>query len=63
MWSRQGKIVADDGVADDCFGVSVSLYSTDAFIGSFADDDKGFESGILKMLIIYMCLYVCMYVD
>ena len=39
-WSRQGKILAADGAADDWFGRSVSLYTSSALIGAHGDDDN-----------------------
>ena len=37
-WSQQAKLLASDGVEDDQFGVSVSLFGDSALIGSFAND-------------------------
>ncbi len=44
-WSRQGKILAADGAADDYFGRSVSLYTSSALIGAIYDDDKASDAG------------------
>jgi hypothetical protein len=44
-WSQQAKITASDGIAEDSFGNSVSLYGDTAIIGVSADDDNGSYSG------------------
>ena len=44
-WSRQGKILAADGAADDYFGNAVSLYTSSALIGAYGDDDKATDTG------------------
>ena len=44
-WSRQGKILAADGAINDYFGISVSLYTSSALIGAYADDDKASDAG------------------
>jgi hypothetical protein len=44
-YSRQGKILAADGAANDEFGRSVSLYTSSAIIGASWDDDKGSNAG------------------
>lgn len=41
MWSKQSKLIANDGLAYDCFGRSVSLNISYAFIGAFNDDSNG----------------------
>ena len=45
VWEEQAKLLAADGAADDFFGYSVSISSDHAFVGAFADDDKGDVSG------------------
>ncbi len=45
LWSRQSKILAKDGVADDQFGTSVSVYGTIAMMGAYSDDDKSTDAG------------------
>ncbi len=40
-WVQQTKLTASDGVADDRFGVSVSLFGDAAIVGADVDDDKG----------------------
>ena len=47
IWTQQQKLLANDGVTNDYFGLSVAL-SADAsiaLIGSPTDDDKGADSG------------------
>ncbi len=39
------KLLADDGAADDCFGVSVAISGATAIVGAAWDDDNGFSSG------------------
>jgi len=39
-WTEQQKLLASDGVADDCFGYSVSISGGYAIIGAFSDDDS-----------------------
>ena len=41
QWSLEGRLAADDGEADDNFGVSVSLDGDRAFIGASGDDPGG----------------------
>ncbi|MBN2021933.1 MAG: hypothetical protein JW809_04000 [Pirellulales bacterium] len=45
QWVQQQKLVAEDGDADDYFGVNVAIDGTTIVIGSAHDDDKGYESG------------------
>ncbi len=45
-WSRQSKLLAQDGAADDQFGNSVSIYNNNALIGADHDDDRGTDAGI-----------------
>jgi hypothetical protein len=47
LWSRQSKILAADGAAEDHFGISVSVYGTIAMIGPYFDDDKATDAGII----------------
>jgi len=44
-WSQQAKLTANDGVAYDDFGDSVSLSGDTAVIGARGDDDLGTDSG------------------
>ena len=44
-WVQQQKIVAEDGMAEDRFGVSVSISGNMAVIGAFSDDQSGTDSG------------------
>ncbi|HQF24565.1 MAG TPA: FG-GAP repeat protein, partial [Polyangiaceae bacterium] len=44
-WSQQAKLVAGDAAASDYFGVAVAVDGDTAVIGSYADDDKGSNSG------------------
>jgi hypothetical protein len=34
VWSRQSKLLAPDGVANDWFGIGVSIYGTSALFGA-----------------------------
>jgi predicted acyltransferase (DUF342 family) len=44
-WTQQAKLLSSDGISDDEFGYSVSLYKDYALIGSWKDDDDGSRSG------------------
>jgi hypothetical protein len=46
-WTQQAKLLASDGVADDRFGVYVSLSGdgSNALIGAYRDDDLGENGG------------------
>ncbi|MGX9727739.1 MAG: FG-GAP repeat protein [Candidatus Electronema sp. VV] len=44
-WSQQAKLTADDGAAEDWFGISVAVSGDTAVIGAYGDDDKGNASG------------------
>jgi hypothetical protein len=44
-WSRQAKLLANDGVYSDMFGVSASIYNNNALIGAQNDDDKNLDAG------------------
>ncbi len=44
-WSQQAKLTADDGAANDRFGISVSIAGDTTVIGAYADDDNGSFSG------------------
>ncbi len=46
IWSRQSKLLAKDGAANDGFGHGVSVYGTTAMIGSHLDDDKATDAGV-----------------
>ena len=37
-WSQVVKIVASDGVGDDYFGISVSMYGNMLAVGALGDD-------------------------
>ena len=39
------KLIADDGAADDVFGISVGISGSMAIVGAWLDDDKGTNSG------------------
>ncbi len=53
IWSRQSKLLAAEGAANDYFGVSVSIYDTTAIIGAFNDDDKFTDAGMNKNVTNY----------
>jgi hypothetical protein len=40
-WTEKQKILASDGAADDRFGVSVAIDSSDAIVGAYFDDVSG----------------------
>ena len=44
-WSQQAKLTASDGAFSDLFGVSVSVSSDTALVGSYYDDDGGSAAG------------------
>ncbi len=44
-WSRQTKLLAGDGAAEDHFGESVFIYGNYVVVGAPLDDDKGTDSG------------------
>jgi len=44
-WTQVAKLTADDGVADDRFGYSVSIDGDTVVIGAYQDDDNGTASG------------------
>jgi len=44
-WTQQTKLLASDGVAEDCFGCSVSVDGNTALIGAFGDDGNRVDSG------------------
>ncbi|MBC8205908.1 MAG: FG-GAP repeat protein [Kiritimatiellales bacterium] len=44
-WSEVAKLTASDGVADDSFGLTVSISDDYAIVGSYNDDDNGYNSG------------------
>ena len=50
-WSQQAKLTADDGAADDIFGIRVALSGDTAVIGAARDDDKGDNSGAAYVFI------------
>jgi hypothetical protein len=44
-WNQQAKLTADDGAAEDGFGIGVAVSGDTAVIGSWGDDDNGADSG------------------
>lgn len=50
-WSQQQKLLASDGAAFDRFGISVAVLGDRALIGSWHDDDLGFDSGSAYMYV------------
>jgi len=44
-WTQQQKLFTADGIANDAFGYSVSLFGDTALIGAWGDDDNGVQSG------------------
>jgi hypothetical protein len=44
-WNEVAKLTAFDGAANDRFGWSVSVSGNNAVVGSYSDDDNGFDSG------------------
>ena len=44
-WTEQAKITASDGADQDLFGCPVSISGDYALIGSYRDDDNGYNSG------------------
>jgi len=44
-WTQQAKLLPSDGVANDWFGVSVSLYGDTALVGAHGNDDNGDSAG------------------
>jgi len=47
-WSQQAKLIAADGEAYDCFGVSVSIDEEYAIVGAFGDDGYRGSAYIFK---------------
>ena len=45
VWTETQKLQASDGVANDSFGISVSLSGDRALVGAYFDDDMGSLSG------------------
>ncbi len=45
IWTQHSKLSADNGAAEDQFGVSVSLSGNTALVGAVGDDNKGGNSG------------------
>ena len=45
VWSQKAKLTADDGAADDEFGISVAVEGDTVVIGAYQDDDHGDLSG------------------
>jgi len=44
-WNKQYKLLASDGTSYDYFGCSVAISGDVLIIGSFRDNDNGYESG------------------
>jgi len=44
-WTQQQKLVADDGAADDHFGISVALSGDTALVGAIGDDETCTDQG------------------
>jgi FG-GAP repeat len=44
-WTPQTKLTANDGAADDQFGISAAISGDTAIVGAVGDDDKGMNSG------------------
>ena len=44
-WNEEAKLIASDADFGDNFGFSVSIASNAILVGSFVDDDTGFNSG------------------
>ena len=44
-WTQQQKLVAADGASSDDFGDAVSISGDSAVVGSWRDDDAGFNTG------------------
>jgi len=44
-WIQEAKLTASDGVAEDWFGLSVSINGDYVVVGAYGDDDNGSESG------------------
>jgi hypothetical protein len=51
VWSRQGKLLAPDGLASDAFGVCVTIYGTVAMIGAWNVDTTLSNIGMLFSVI------------
>ncbi len=45
VWSQKAKLTADDGAANDEFGISVAVEGDTVVIGAYQDDDHGDLSG------------------
>jgi hypothetical protein len=46
--TQTAKLTASDGLADDCFGFSVSIYGDYAIVGAYQDDSKGSAYSFLR---------------
>ncbi len=57
QYSLLSKILATDGAPSDSFGRSVSIYDTNAFIGTKYDDDKATDAGITVIMIFNKYMY------
>lgn len=44
-WSQSAELVASDRQQSDYFGVTLSLQKETLIVGSYFDDDNGFQSG------------------
>ena len=45
IWTKEQRLLASDGAAEDFFGSSVSIDGDNAIIGAPYDDDNGYDSG------------------
>ena len=45
VWTQSMKLAAADGAAQDNFGASVAIDGDTAIVGSYRDDDNGYDSG------------------
>ncbi len=45
IWTQGSKFVANDGQAEDAFGVSVAISGDTIIVGAVGDDDRGTDSG------------------
>ena len=50
-WSQQQKLFANDGVADDLFGITFALDGDTLVVSAPGDDDKGPRSGSVYVLV------------
>jgi hypothetical protein len=54
-WSRQSKILAQDGSDSDCFGNGLSLFIDSAIVGAYGDNTlSGTHANIHRHVIKYV---------